>query len=67
MNKNRLSFSTRMKLCWDVLTRGKYDTRDYKTILEQEQWEICEKRRKEMDVSCRPREPFPYADPMDEQ
>ena len=67
MNKNKFSFLTRIRLCWVVLTTGKYDTRDYKAIHEEEQWEICEKRRKELAASCRPRGPFPYSDPLDEQ
>ena len=60
MNKDKLSWLTRLSLCWDVLIRGRYDTRDYKTIHQQEQWDICEQRRKELESSVRPRTPFRY-------
>ena len=55
MDKHGLSWVTRLKLCWEVLIFGKYDPRDFKTIHEQEQWEVCEKRRKEMASTVRPR------------
>jgi hypothetical protein len=67
MYNDKLSWKTRLRLCWDVATRGKYDPRDYKTIHQEEQWAICEQRRKELAATCRPRQPFPYKDPMDEQ
>jgi len=67
MNKNSFSWMTRIRLCWNVFTRGKYDSRDYKTIHEEKQWKICEKRREELTVSCRSREPFTYRDELDEQ
>ena len=47
-NKRHLSWSNRLKLCWEVLTRGKYDPRDYKTILEEEVHERCEKMRSDL-------------------
>ena len=67
MDKHKLSVRTRLRLCWDILTRGKYDPRDYKTVHEQEQWDICEKRRKELIASTRPRQPFSYKWDEDEQ
>ena len=66
-DKNKLSWRTRARLLWDVATRGKYDPRDYKTIHEEEQWAICEQRRKEMNACVRPREHFPYKWEEDEQ
>ena len=67
MDKTKLSWRTRLKLCWDVFCWGKYDPRDYKTIQEEEAWERCEQMRKELDSGNRERKPFPYSDPMDEQ
>ena len=55
---DKLSWKTRMRLCWEVFTRGKYDPRDYRTIQEQGQWERCEQMRKDLASSCRPRVPF---------
>jgi hypothetical protein len=49
------------------MTRGRYDPRDYKTIHEEEQWEICEKRREEMDACKRSRTEFHYTDDFLEQ
>ena len=64
---DKLSWRTRAKLCWSVLTKGKYDPRDYKTIRQQEQWDICEQRRRDLEGGHRPREPFPYDDDYMEQ
>lgn len=64
---SKLDWSTRLRLCWDVLTKGRYDPRDYRTTKQEEQWIICEKRRKELDAANRPREPFPYDDEYMEQ
>ena len=58
MDKHNFSWKTRLRLCWDVLTKGKYDSRDYRTIHQQEQWELCEQRRKELIASTRPRSEF---------
>ena len=66
-DKHRFSWKTKLRLCWDVMTRGRYDPRDYKTIHEEEQWEICEKRRDEMDACKRPRTEFHYTDDFLEQ
>ena len=54
-DKNKLSWGTRLKLCWAVLTRGEYDAKEYISQHAQEQWEICERRRKEMELCTRPR------------
>ena len=67
MNKNKLSFGTRIRLCWDILTRGKYDSRDYKTMEEHEQWSVCEKRREELNACNRPRTEFRHKDDDFEQ
>ncbi len=61
MDKTKLSWRTRLKLCWNVLTKGKYNWREYRTRLEEEQWLICEQRREEMDACVRERRPFPYS------
>ena len=52
---NKLSWKTRLKLCWAVLSRGEYTPEDYKTINEQDRWEICEQRRKELQKCVQPR------------
>ena len=66
MNKHLLSWPTRLKLCWDVLVKGKFESTHYKTKHEQEQWEICRQRDREMDACKRPRT-RPLGDPYDEQ
>ena len=60
MNKDKLGWLTRLSLCWNVFTRGKYDPRDYKTIRQQEQWDACEQRREELESTIRPRTHFRY-------
>ena len=54
-DKEKLSWLTRLKLSWQVFTRGKYDPRDYKTINEQETWERCEQMRKDLAAAERSR------------
>ncbi len=66
-DKHRFSWKTKLRLCWDVMTRGRHDLRDYKTIHEEEQWEICQKRQAEMDACIRPRTEFNYDDDLLEQ
>ena len=56
--KDKLSWRTRARLCWQILIKGSYDPKDYKTIHEEEQWEICEQRRKELAGSTRQRTEF---------
>jgi len=65
--KDKLSWRNRLKLCWQVLCWGKCDSRDYKTIREEEAWERCEQMRKELDSCVRERKPFPYKHQCDEQ
>jgi hypothetical protein len=55
LDKEKMSFWTRTRLCWDVFTRGKYDPRDYRTIREEEAWVRCEKIRKDLASATRPR------------
>ena len=59
-DRDKLSWKTRLMLFWEVFTKGKYDPRDYKTIHEQEQWDLCRKREAEMNACVRPRTKFPY-------
>ena len=54
-DKEKLRLRSRLRLCWDVFTRGKYDPRDYKTIREEEAWVRCEKIRKDLASATRPR------------
>jgi len=60
--KDKFSWVTRLKLCWGVLTKGKCDFGDYRTVRQQERFEICEKRRKELAGTMRPRKEFRYLD-----
>ena len=62
---DKLSWITRIKLCWTVLTTGKYNPKEYKTKHEDEQWQICQKRLKEMQATIRPRSEFTCTDPND--
>ena len=50
-----MSWSSRLKLCWNVLTRGVYNPEDYKSKEEQRRWDSCRKRDKEMNACIRPR------------
>jgi hypothetical protein len=43
-----------------VLTKGKYNWREYRTRHDEEQWLICKQRIEEMDACVRERRPFPY-------
>jgi hypothetical protein len=52
---NKLSWKTRLKLCWTVLSQGEYAPEDYRTINEQNQWEICEQMRKDLQKCVQPR------------
>jgi hypothetical protein len=67
MSKDTLSWATRIRLCWDVLVKGIFKREHYKTIHEQEQWDICRQRDKEMNATTRPRTYIGYGDPHDEQ
>ena len=65
IDKEKLSWLTRLKLFWQVFTRGKYDPRDYKTINEQETWERCEQMRKDLAAAERPRAPKEFKSEWD--
>ena len=54
--KDKLSWISRLKLCWFILSKG--TTKDlplYRTRHEEEQWKICRQRDKELAAACRPR------------
>jgi len=53
--EDKLTWSTRLELCWDVLASGVLNPQKYRGKRAQEQWEICEQRRKELAACCRPR------------
>ena len=55
LDKHKLSWWTRIKLCWAVLTKGKYDHTQYRTRHMQKQWDTCRQRDIEMAATCRPR------------
>ena len=54
-DKDKLSWITRFKLCYQVLLYGLFDPTQYRTRYAQKQWEICQKRQREMDACVRPR------------
>ena len=54
MNEDKMSLWTRARLCWAVLTEGEFNPRNYRSRRAQKQWEICEQRRKDMEVESRP-------------
>jgi hypothetical protein len=60
-DKNKMSFWTRIKLCFRVLVRGNYNPEDYKTRGAQRQWIICENRRRELEKTVRPATPYKQA------
>ncbi len=55
MDKHKLNWKNRLKLCFKVFFTGKYNPSDYKTIYEQEQWDLCRQRDEHMNKCKRPR------------
>ena len=56
MDKNKISWIDRLRVCWFVLKKGTVDGMpECKTQFQKEQWEICKKRQAEMDACVRPR------------
>ena len=66
-DRDKMSWGTRIKLCWQVLTKGTHNPELYRTRHAQEQWDICRQRDKEMNECNRPRTPIHYADELLEQ
>ena len=60
--RDKLGWSTRLKLCWAVLSKGVYDPKKYKTIHDQQQQEVCDQRRRELDATKRPRTDGPESE-----
>ena len=54
-DKEKMSFWTRIRFCWTVLTRGAYDPRDYMSRHAAKELKICQQREKEMQAATRPR------------
>jgi hypothetical protein len=52
-DKNKMSFWTRIKLCWKALMHGTYEPAEYRTRDAQKQWEICERRRRDLGKTIR--------------
>ena len=65
-NQEKMSLRTRLRLCWTVLVKGTYDPKNYKTRHAQKQWNTCEQRRKDLEVSCRPRTDCADSEYMDQ-
>ena len=57
-DKNKMSFLTRLRLCLRVLIKGTYDPYKYVTRGAQKQREVCEKRRRDLEKTIRPRTPY---------
>ena len=55
---NKMSWITRLRLCWTVLTKGVYNTKMYRTRHAQQQWDACRQRDIELQKGCRPRTSF---------
>lgn len=66
-DEDKFSWKVRLKLCWDVLTKGKCDLKNYRTIFEQKQFEDCEKIRQDLESTTRPRTDFHYVNEDMEQ
>jgi hypothetical protein len=54
-DKEKMSFWTRIRLCWTVLTTGAHNPTNYLSRHAVKQLKICQKREKEMQLACRPR------------
>ena len=63
---NKMSWITRLRLCWTVLTKGAYNTKMYRTRHAQRQWDMCRQRDKELQRTCRPRSGFPQTEWWDQ-
>ena len=57
----------KLDLNCDVLTKGKCDLKNYRTIFEQKQFEDCEKIRQDLESTTRPRTDFHYVNEDMEQ
>ena len=57
---DKLSWINRLKLCFVVMFKGKYNSKDYKSRRQEEQWKICRQREAEIDAYTRPRTEFSY-------
>ena len=54
--KDKLRWVTRLKLCWFILTKGTTEGLPlHRTKREEEQWNICRQRDKELEAASRPR------------
>jgi len=67
VNKEKLDWPSRLRLCWEVLTKGKYDASNYlipdPDVLTSLAREIKKARelkemRRQLDSNVRTREPF---------
>jgi len=56
-DKNKMGFWTRIKLCWKVLMGKTFNLEEYRTRHSQKQWEICERRRRDLEKTIQPRTP----------
>ena len=67
-NKDKMSFWTRVKLCWYVFTKGSLPAKlkEYRSRHAQKQWNICEQRRIDMEVASRPRTDCPESEYMNQ-
>jgi hypothetical protein len=61
-----MSLWTRARACWEILIKGEYTPDDYRSRHAQKQWNICEQRRRDLEVSTRPRSDCPESEYMDQ-
>ena len=66
MSRGKFSWGTRLRICWCVLRSGNCDLKKYKTVHEQEQWDLCEKMRRELQSAVRPRSQREESEFMDQ-
>lgn len=54
-DKEKMSFWTRIRFCWTVLTTGAYNPMNYLSRHAARELATCKQREKELQAACRPR------------
>ena len=65
-DKEKMSFWTRVRLCWAALVTGEYDPKNYLSRHAVKQLKICQQREKELQAACRPRTSAPQSEYMNQ-
>ena len=58
-NEDKMSLWTRVRCCWAIVTKGSVNLEPYRSRRAQKAWDICEQRRKDLEVNSRPRTDCP--------